>query len=73
MIISKNAIKIKNNKNISKQIAEKLFQHKYGEKYQNTAECRLFKEKFIKKWTQKILQIEYFYDEQLEHRNINYK
>lgn len=73
MIISKNAIRVKNNKNISKQLAEKQFQHKYGDKYQDTAECKLFKEKFIEEWTQKNLQIEYFYDEQLKHCNIDYE
>lgn len=72
MIISKNAIKIKNTEDISRQIAEKQFNDKYGAKYKNTELWETFKEKYIKEWTLKNLSIEYFYDEDLIHNDIEF-
>ena len=65
MIISKNAIKIKNNEHISKQIAEKQFNDEYGDEYKDTELWGTFKKKYIKEWTLKYLSIEDFYDEDL--------
>ena len=36
MIISQNAVKVRNNEYISQQIAEKQFNEKYGKKYKYT-------------------------------------
>lgn len=73
MIISENAIKIKNNEHISKQIAEKQFNDKYGNKYKDTELWKTFKKKYIKEWTLKNLSIEYFYDEDLIHNGIDFE
>ena len=72
MIISQNALKVKNNEYISQQIAEKQFNEKYGKKYKDTNAWKVFKDKFIKEWTLKNLSIEYFYDEQLINDGIDF-
>lgn len=72
MIISQNALKVKNNEYISKQIAEKQFNDKYGKKYKDTNAWKVFKDKFIKEWTLKNLSIDYFYDEQLINDGIDF-
>ena len=72
MIISQNALKVRNNEHISKQIAEKQFNEKYGEKYKDTNAWKVFKDKYIKEWTLKNLTIEYFYDEQLINEGIDF-
>lgn len=73
MIISKNAIKIKNNEHISKQISEKQFNDEYGDKYKDTELWGTFKKKYIKEWTLKYLSIEDFYDEDLINNGIDFE
>ena len=65
MKLSKNAKLVKNNKDISKQIATWHFNVKYGDKYKDTNTWKVFKDKYIKKWTDIFLKNEYFYDEEL--------
>lgn len=60
MILSQNAVKVRNNKYISQQIAEKQFNDKYGKKYKDTNPWKVFKDKYIEEWTLKNLSIEYF-------------
>ena len=72
MIITENAKKVKNTEYISRQIAEKQFNNKYGGKYKDTELWNTFKEKYIQEWTLKNLSIEYFYDEDLIHNNIKF-
>ena len=72
MKLSENAVKVKNNEYISQQLAEIQFNYKYGKKYKNTNPWRVFKDKFIKEWTLKNLQIEYFYDEELINHGIDF-
>ena len=72
MKLSENAVKVKNNEYISRQIAEKQFNDQYGKKYKDTNPWRVFKDKFIKEWTLSNLKIEYFYDEQLINDGIDF-
>ena len=68
MKLSENARLIKNNKNISKQIAEWQFNVRYGKKYKDTKAWKVFKDKYIKEWTDILLQNEYVYDEELKYK-----
>ena len=72
MIISQNAVKVRNNEYILQQIVEKQFKDKYDKEYKNTNVWKIFKDKFIKEWTLKNLNIEYFYDEQLINYGIDF-
>ena len=72
MKLSQNAVEVKNNEYISQQIAEKQFNDQYGKKYKDTNPWRVFKDKFIKEWALKNLQIEYFYDEELINHGIDF-
>ena len=70
--LSQNAVKVRNNKYISQQIAEKQFNDKYGKKYKDTNPWKVFKDKYIEEWTLKNLSIEYFYDEDLFNNGIDF-
>lgn len=72
MILSQNAVKVRNNKYISQQIAEKQFNDKYGKKYKDTNPWKVFKDKYIEEWILKNLSIEYFYDEDLFNNGIDF-
>ena len=73
MKLSENAKRVYNNEYISKQLAEWHFNEKYRNKYKDTKLWRTFKEKYIKEWTEKILKVEYFYDEELIYQGIDFE